>query len=364
MSLNSTYVATFQSQLEMYKAVITDIVGRVVLLLGVLYAIGHNYSLEIIFVAYIIGNFVNFVLSFIIGQREFKFKPRFDIKLWKVIFHESLPLFLLSIIGMIHFKIDTIILSLYKGMTDVGIYGVPYKVLEIIILIPSIFMGNVFPIMTKYYHEKDARLNSAIQRSFNFLAIMGVPIVIGLGVLSWQIVNLVAGKEFLYASTVNAWGINFAAPQILIILSASIGITFFLSVFPTLFTIIGKQDKQVWPMIVITATNVIANIIFIPRYSYVGAAVVNFCTQTMMLIWWAVLSRKYLDYKLNLGIIPKVFFAGAVMGTAIYFIKNSNIFMVIAIGAAIYGAIIFALKAVTKEDLKTIIPSRGIKNAS
>ena len=90
-----------------------------------------------------------------------------------------------------------------------------------------------------------------------------------------------------------------------------------------------KQSKQVLPIIVITVVNIILNIILIPRYSYLAAAMVNVFTGTVMLVWWNHLTHKYLDYKLNYKIFPKVIFATLIMGAVLYASRSINVLIAI-----------------------------------
>jgi len=361
-SLNSTYVGLFQSHLEMYKSAITEIIGRVVLLFGVILLIKGGRSLQEILWVYILANFVNFYCSLLWGSSLVKFKPRFDFDLWKLILIDSFPLAILSFVGLIHFKIDTVILSLIKGNLDVGIYGVPYKILEIVVMLPTMFVGNIFPIVTKYYHGKDPRLNLSIQRSFDFLCVSAFPVVTGLIVLAWPIINLIAGQEYLTSSTVSLGLINFPAPRILMILSFTIGLTFFITIFSNLLTVIGKQYKQVIPITVATAINVILNFILIPRYSYLAAALVNCFTNTIMLIWWYRLTKKYLHFNLNYFIVVKSFGAALVMSAVLLMFKNANIVILIILGAASYIVALYLFKGISKDDFKQLLPTCAEEN--
>lgn len=365
MSLNQTYVGLFQSKLEMYKSVISEVVSRTVILGGVLLTIKLGYGLQEILLVYIIGNFLNFLISFIFGSAHIKFKPKFDLSLWKMILKESFPLALLTFIGLIHFRIDTVILSLYKGSLDVGIYGVPFKILEVIILIPSIFIGNVFPILTRYYHGQDQRFSSSIQKTFEFLAILAFPVVAGLFLLAQPIISLIAGQEYLTASTVSIFNINFTASRVLEILAFSIGLTFIISVFSNLLTVIEKQQKQVLPMIIVTVGNIIANMLIIPKYSYVGSAAINVLTELVMLIWWSSLVNKYLHIRLDLRMIPKIILATLIMSVFLYLVRYStNVIIVSILGVLVYILIAYLLKIIDKSMIRKLLPGNLEKRTS
>lgn len=359
MSLNATYIGLFQSQLEMYKTVLSEIVGRAVIFGGVVWLVLAHGSFQTILAVYILGNIINFSLNFMWGSKYIRLRPAFDFAFWKIILIDSLPLAILSVVGVIHFKIDTVILSLMKGPLDVGIYGVPFKILEIATIVPGIFVGNVFPILTRYYHSQDERLNGSIQKSFDFLAILAMPIMIWLAVLARPLINLIAGREYLTTSTVNFYGITIAAPQVLVILAIYVGISFLLYIFSNILTVVNKQAAQIKPMIIITVINVLLNVIFVPRYSYFASAIIACVTVAIMFVWWFILAHRHLSFKLNYSALPKIGLAGLAMGLSLYFLQSFNIFLASAIGAVVYFGVGWALKLFDQEMLKKLLPGAG-----
>lgn len=336
MSLNSTYVGLFQSRLEMYKATIAEIIGRLVIMLGVILLIRLNYGLQPILFVYIVGNLINFLVSLIWGVGSIKLRPAYDWNFWKIILKESLPLAILSFIGVIYFKIDTVILSIMKETTDVGIYGVPFKILEIVILIPGIFIGNVFPILVRYYHHKDARLQISIQKTFDFMAILGFPIAAGLIFLAQPIIRFIAGSEYLTASTVRFFGHDISAPQVLILLAIAILVSFFNNIYSNLLTVIGKQAKQVVPMVVIMFFNLGANLILIPRFSYFAAATVACLTNLLVLLWWSHITHRYLAFTVSYKLLFKTILAAGLMSIFLYLLRGTNLALSIIVGAIVY----------------------------
>jgi O-antigen/teichoic acid export membrane protein len=223
-------------------------------------------------------------------------------------------------------------------------------------MIPGIFIGNVFPILTQYYHAQDERLNDSIQKSFDFLIILAVPIAVGLMVLASPIINLIAGGAYLTASTISVFAHPIAAPQVLIILAFSTGVSFITIIFSTILVVIKKQNAQILPLIIITIINILLNLIFIPHYTYFASAIITFATESILLAWWFILSERYLHFKLRYNIILKALITGLLMGLILYFLSFINVLILMLIGAIIYGLIGYLLKLFDKETLRRILP--------
>jgi len=351
LALNSTYVGVFQNKLKMERAALTDIIGRVIILILTLYFIKLNLGLNAVLWAYTLGNIVNLAASYYLGREFVHFKPSFDFEYWKKIFLQALPMGIVLILNMIYFKIDTLMLSLMKGPIDVGIYGPPYKVLEILLFVPSIFMGNVFPILTRYIHTKDSRVYPAFQKSFEFMVLLAFPVVLGVIFTASDIIRIVAGKEFTIAQTI-APIFNLPATSVLTlqILIIAVGISFFSHLFGYFVIALGKQSKMVLPNIILVIVNVGLNLLIIPKFSYIGAAITTVITEILVAFfsWWVV--RQIFEIKLRLAIFWKAGLAGVVFGVSMYLLEGQFNFIVNTIIASIiYLSVLWFLGGINKQ---------------
>ncbi|OGD56655.1 hypothetical protein A2V71_03485 [Candidatus Berkelbacteria bacterium RBG_13_40_8] len=357
LALNSTYVGVFQNKLRMDKAVITDILGRVIIV-GIIYVlIQKGAGLNLFLWAFVIGNFLNFVVSAYLGRIYVRFRLVFDFSYWKKVFWRALPMGIVLILGLVYFKIDTVMLSLMRSSEDVGIYGPPYKVLELLMFFPAIFMGNVFPIVTRYLYENDSRVHHALQRSFDFLVIVAVPIVLGVIFTSARIIKLVAGQEFVTAHTIEpVWGLPATSSTALQILVIAVGISFISQMFGYVVIALGKQAKLIGPYLILVIFNIGMNLILIPKISYIGAAVITVLTEALVLFfsWWV--AHKYLEIKLHLGIIWRVLVAGAVLGIFLFFCAQYiHLLILIPLSAILYAAVLYLVGGINKDMFLSLV---------
>lgn len=357
LALNSTYVGVFQNKLRMDKATITDVVGRIIILFSTLYFIKTGYGLNFILWAYALGNVINLLLSAWLGKIYVNIRPAFDLSYWKQIFIQTWPMAVVLILGLIYFRIDTLMLSLMKSTTDVGIYGPPYKVLEMLMLLPSMFMGNVFPIISLYIHTKDNRLSGAIQKSFDFLLIMAVPVTLIIIFAAEPIIRIVAGSEFVTAQTINSiFGLPATSVLALQILIVAVGFSFISHIFNYLVIALGKQSKLIWPNVMLVIFNIGLNLYLIPHYSYIGAAIATVLTEVLVLTFTWLIVRKNVELNLDFTIIWKVCLAGLGMLVGLLILTpyiNWIAFSVVA--SAVYVVILYLTGAINKDMFLSII---------
>lgn len=357
LTLNSTYIGIFQNKLRMDKAALTDVLGRAIILGVTLYLINKNLGLNSILWAYALGNVINLGASAWLGRVYVKVRPAFDFTYWKQVFWQTLPMAIVLILNLLYFRTGTLMLSLMKGSVDVGIFGAPYKILEILLLFPAMFMGNVFPILTRYIHTQNERLQTALQKSFDFLVLLSVPIVLGVVFTSDRIIRIVGGQEFVTAQTISpVWGLSATAPLVLQILMVAVGVSFISHLFNFLVIALGKQSKMIWPNLVCVVVNITLNFILIPRISYIGAAISAVVTEILVLIlsWWV--AHKYVEIRLELKMVWKVLVAGAVLGLFLYFwAAPINLIILAILSLVIYLGVLWITKGINKEMIGSLI---------
>lgn len=356
LTLNSTYIGIFQNRLRMDKAALGDVLGRLVILGIVLYQIKIGANLTQVLWAYFVGNFINFCLSCYLGRIYICFRPAFNFAYWRKIFLECLPIFIVTILSLISFKIDTVMLSLMRTPVDVGIYGPPYKVIEILVIFPGIFVGNTFPIITRYIYSQDPRLTNAFQKSFDFLVIMAVPIIVSIIILAERIIEIVGGNDFLTAHTIEpVWGIPATSTFALQILAVAAGISFLSFLFNYTIIALGKQTKLIGPNIFFVLFNVIMNLILIPKISYIGAAFVTVLTEICVVFLYWLVMKHYLSVKIHLNILWKVALAGIILGLLLKFLSFLSLWFLIPISAVVYFLSLWLVGGISKGMIREIV---------
>jgi O-antigen/teichoic acid export membrane protein len=256
-ALNQILIALFQKTLKMKQAMIAEVSSKIILLIGIFLSIQLNGGLNGILWASVLGAFSNFALSWILGKREAKIKLAFDKKVWKKIIKKSWPLALTIILNLLYQKGDLIILSLFQGIEEVGIYGASYRTIEVIGTIPYMFAGIMLPLFTTNWLQKNFDFFKKIsQKSFDLMIILALPLAIGTQFVAKEIISLIAGAEFSESGL---------ALQFLI---TSTALLFISSIFSHLIIAIDKQKKLIGLYIFTSLSSLLLYFILIPKFSY------------------------------------------------------------------------------------------------
>lgn len=360
--LNGTVAIVLQVHLKMQWASLTFVLSRVFTLAYMAYIVfygipeGGSQGFYHMLVAGVIGNGLMFLATFAFANKLVPLRPQFDLKLWKSVVRESLPYGLALILNAVYFRVDSILLFMLRGSTEVGLYGVPMRMLEVLTVIPLYFMNSVLPILTRAISEKSEKYKKIIQYSWEFLVAAAAPVITGTVILAYPIVFIVSSPEFLSRVNEGFFGSDIGL-QILIF---AMGFQFLNVLFAFILISVHKQTKLLYINAACVLFNIIGNLILIPEWGIRGAAFTSVLSELFILIGTYIAARHYLDFKISLKNTGKTISSAFVMGIAVYVLRDpllalmdaKSILLLVPIGGIVYIAMMFATGAVSKDMLK------------
>lgn len=346
VAVNQLLVAVFQVHLTMWPVVTGEILGRITLLGSVLYGAANGWSLLQLLGGLVAANLVTVAFTLTTVRRFVPVRPRFEREEWKRIFLETLPIAISVLLNLIYFRIDTIFLSLMKPAAVVGLYSAAYKVLEILTQFPAMFVGLVLPALSVAYLEPE-RFARLFQRAFEAVALAALPIVTGGILLAEPIVRFISGAEFVPA-----------APYLRILVVA-VGMLYLSSLSGHAIVAVRKQRTMVWGYLAVAALGVVLYLVLIPSLSATGAAIGTVVTETSIMIVGYAIILKTMHFRLRVGIVGRGLVAAAAMAAALALTPHWHLLVRILLGAAVYGAGLLALRALSWSFVREVLAVRG-----
>ncbi len=345
VALNQIFVGLSQKNLKMQVITLAEIIGRAVLLFGIIFAVYFKTGLTGILLVTVIANAVNFLFNYWFSRNLAKIKWQIDFKIWRQIFEKSWPLALTIMFNLIYLRADILMLSLFKSQAEVGLYGAAYKVIDVLTTIPFMFAGIILPILTNAWLIKNnISFNNILQKSFDALTILAIPLVIGTQFIARPVMELVAGKNFS------------AAGGILKILVIATGFIFIGCIFSHAIIALDKQKKIIAAYIFTALSSIIGYLIFIPSFSYFGAAWVTVYSEAAIALASFYYVTKYSQYRPDLKVLFKSLIASLIMGLALFLTINIMPLLAVSILAVlIYFITLYLFKGLSKRDILTLL---------
>lgn len=342
-SLTQVYSAIFQKQMRMDKVVLAEAIGRILFFIFIILVIFVHGNLLLVLMASNINSLIFFGILAFAAKKYIKYKWQINWEYWKRIIKLSWPIGLTIVLNLIYFKADTLILSIFQPSVHIGFYGAPYKILEVITTLPHLILGLVLPIFTFYWFKKNKEeFKKIFQSMFNFFIVIGCLIIVLFTVEAKGIINFIAGPEYPVST------------QILKILIWPTTVIFFSSLFNYGIIAIEKQRKVIKYFLITAIMSIIGYLIFIPKFTYFGAAYVTLAAEALIAVFSYLLIKKYTGWKIKFQILLKVLLISIITYLLLSVIKIHFVIELI-IGAAIYFVLLILFKVLNRELIKEVI---------
>ena len=272
--------------------------------------------------------------------------PRFniDLLLMRSLLKTSIPFLTYGVLGVIYYRLDTILLSEMANTTVVGWYGAAYRVFDTLVFLPSLFVGAiVYPVLAKLSARQEHHLKLAIEKCLNFLLFSSMPIATLLITAAPGIIDFIYHRpEFIH--TIPA--LQALAPGLVFLYANSLYGSIIIST---------HHEKRMTVMAGIALVfNLALNVLLIPRYGHVGAAAVTTLTELLLLCLSILFTPRYLLPGESLWVGAKVLLACGVMAAVMWLLRTCDLFIILPAGGVAYLAAAAILRAIPREDLQTL----------
>lgn len=294
MSLKTSFQIIFNVKLHMENTAISDFAANLIVLMVVIAVVRLNLGITGVIIAYLAGDFIAAGIAGFLALRYIPIKPKLLISSTKFLLLEAMPMGALLVVFTIYNRIDTVILSYFKGQEAVGLYGAAYRIFEVLVLGAAFFANAVLPLISSLAHTDRQKLGIVYKKSFVVLTFFGVGVAVTNFFLAPFAIFLIGGSKFL------------GAVFPLQILSLALIVSYFNHLNGYTLIAVGKQWYSFAIAITALVINVVLNLIFIPLYSYNAAAFITFLTEGLIVVLSLFLLRKLIGIKFSLSDYPNV----------------------------------------------------------
>lgn len=259
---------------------------------------------------------------------------------WKKHLPPIITLFSMMIFQTVITNADTTMLGIIKGDVEVGLYSTSLKIYNLVNQVVAAIAWVVMPQLSSGFANKDyIEINRVLKYALNHTFVLGIPCIVGLNVLTRELILFFAGNEFIDAS------------MSLHILTISLGLSFMGGFFGNMILLPSGREKLFLISCIASAVvNVILNALIIPFWGLNGAAFTTVVSQLVFLI--NILPNIEKDIKID-GIIEML--KGPIVGGTFIvavcliektIIKNNLILVCVAVFTSmiVYGSTLYALK--------------------
>ena len=351
MTLSQMFMGVFQKHLSMWRPAVAEAVSRGIILGLVIYLATQGASVAHMMGAFGIGNAIMALINIGFASKLTRIRLMFETKMVKTFVSRSWPIAISIFFNLLYLKGDIIFLSFYRSDAEIGLYGAAYKVLDVIAVIPTMFMGLILPMLVGAWtaHKKND-FYKLLQQAFDLFGLLAFPILGGTMILAGPLMALVAGDEFLASGTYLA------------ILMLANTVVFFGILSAHTVVALNKQ-KAILPAYFFTAiVAIVLYLITIPRFGAYGAAWTTLISEILiasLTTYMVVRVSKFIPKLRNTGIYLLSTIAMTSLGFLYMLSLDAltilNIVGIIAVSGVFYAGSVIALGGIKLNTIKEIL---------
>lgn len=230
------------------------------------------------------------------------------------------PFALAAIFARVYGYSDTFLLSRLAGDQVLGWYSIPYKITFAFQFIPLALIAAFYPRLSECYATNKEKIGEMMKQSFVYLWLISFPVVIGIGVLSHDIIIHLYTKSY--------------APSIMPLRILIVSLIFSFISFPlgACLNACDRQKTQTTIVGIVMVLNIIMNLFLIPHWGAVGAAVSALIGNVLLtVVGYAVVTR--VTTMAHREIFMKFFqiFLSAVLMGVVVWLLGKHVYYLVAI---------------------------------
>jgi len=301
----------------------------------------------------LIVNGITFVVLYTLMVRLI-IRPRYenDPTMRRGMLRESFPLMLNHLLATLFFKVDVPLLQAMQGPTVVGYYSTAYKWIDALNIIPAYSTMALFPVMSRQATEDKDALMRSTRFAIKFLVMLALPIAVMTTFLAPFLVLLLGGPSYLPYAAV--------ALQIMI---WSIPFGWINSIVNYILIALRQQSKLTRAFVIGLTFNISANLILIPYFSFVAAAVVTILSELVE----GLVFMFYLERSLGsihwIRLLWRLFAAAGAMLIVMALAWPVQPIVALIAGPLVYVAGLLVLRVIGPEEKRVLDRLRGSRGA-
>ncbi len=259
------------------------------------------------------------------------YRTRFSVR-WRVlrpVVRRATPLVSASLLGLLIFNSDLLLLRVFRGTAAVGLYVAAYALISFLGNLMSTYGAALLPTLARLQGHRNEQLSLYHTATAHVFAV-ALPITVGGILLAPQIIRLVFGEGYEAA----------ALPLQILLCSTTLGVVREVARVGLLAS--GREDRILAMNAWGTGFNVSANLVAIPIFGMVGAASTTVATEVLRLFF----AQRFAAREGFTPVGPRRFWrpvvAVAFMVVLLSVLKGSQLWLTIPAGAAVYTAALVA----------------------
>ena len=327
-----------QSEERFGAIAIADTIGTVVQLAAVLVLVRNSGDAIGAAIAVVMGPAISTGVTILFARVDRTLIPRATRMSLRLI-RRAAPLGVALIATAIYYSVDSVLIGVFRGTTEVGYYSAAYRIVLACLALPFLTHSVALPMISRLVRDETAEIPSVLSTVARYLLLVAVPLAVGVTITARPIIAIVFGDAYGPA----------AAPLSLLIWTC---VTVSANVPFAVLMLARHRDRAYMATALLGGTiNLCLNLAIIPRFGMIGAAWSTLASEAVVLgsiLWFT----RDMSLGISARALGKAALPAAVMGLVIWPWREDLI--AVPIGVVVFGLSAIVTRAITASELDLI----------
>lgn len=284
---------------------------------------------------------------------RYRFRP--NLRDARYLLRHGIPLAVGRFAATGYYYGDVPLLNSLSTPQVVGLYSVGLRFMILIETFSNILEAVLYPLLSRKSEESGASQQFVLERFIKLALLLGLPIGVGMTLLSQDIVTLLFGAKYVEgsgAAVILTWVLAFAMLERMAA------------------NYLRAKTRQELPMFCYGGAFLLKLslcFVVVPRFGTTGLLAVNLVLTSLMAVVMLAMARHVLagDHFIRtlLRLAARPAMAALVMAAAVWFLRGQSVLVSIPAGAAVYGIALLLMGTVDDFDRRMIRATLGREDA-
>jgi O-antigen/teichoic acid export membrane protein len=343
-----------RQRMDLYALFIT--LQSIILFAATWIMLGLGFGVIGVMYAYVILYFVQYVIFSVLLQKVIipgflKIKAAYRKQTARSLLTYGIPVMAGGFAGVILLYTDTALLTALSSLEQVGIYQAALPTANMMLFFMGALSSVLFPLIAELWEYGERKLIVlAVTDLYRYAFALILPMAVATIVYPDIILNLLFGAQYI------------AGAPILTVLAIDALILTLNGINTAALSGMGKPKETTKAVILGAAINVLANLVLIPIYGGVGAALSTLIAALIIFTVSTHFLKKEIPIHAPLALWLRTLLAGlafsAVLWSMRFLLTGVNMYVKIVaagiVGGVLYIALLFLLRVISMADLREL----------
>jgi O-antigen/teichoic acid export membrane protein len=265
--------------------------------------------------------------------------PSWNLEVARSLLRASLPLAINTVLVVVYFRINAVMLSRMKGAEATAWFGAAFTFVQVLQVVSAAVAGVMLPLLARQFAQNREQFAVSFNRAFYYMMILAFPVVAGTYLLAAQVVVLVYGTQY-----------ESAAAALRVVIWASV-FMFSGCLASTALVAARRQRGLVWTAALAVIVSLVLNWVLIRQFSYTGASWATLLTEGFVAAATFALLPAFILRAVRWSQLWRPLVATILMAMAVRFAAPMAWPAQVLSGIVVYVLVLLAVRGVPADDL-------------